>query len=463
MILSKDMKSIRYNWIFALLLIGIVLVSGCSQIKEDISEEVIKEPNENSPVSRPKIIQKEGLGDICTYEECDSYCRSFSRECEEYCADHQENALCQERFAFMNDETKPIKPHQPSKENCEGTKIKFDYAPVNLEKTLVLQPLGLMTGSHVTPIDHQYFQNFDNEIPDIEVYSPGDGFITSIQHMFGSYFDKNKEIEWADYRVVIQHTCTISSTYIHIDLLSDKIAAKAPEKGGYANVRIPVEAGEVIGYYASNVDYNLVDEEFTLSGFVVPEHYDAEPWKIHVPNTLEYFNEPVRIQLIGKSLRTAKPVSGKIDYDIDGKLVGNWFLEGTNGYAGADRRGYWKGHMAVAYDAYDPSRIVLSIGGYDGSDSKQFGVKGNKPDPADVGVGSLTKYELIEYDYYDSSGKFWDRKNLVKNLVTKSNENVIGVVLFELTEDRKLKMEFFSGKKASQVSGFGPDAKVYER
>ena len=45
----------------------------------------------------------------------------------------------------------------PAEDKCEKGKV-FGYPPVNLDKTLVVVPLGLMSGGHVTPIDHQYFQ-----------------------------------------------------------------------------------------------------------------------------------------------------------------------------------------------------------------------------------------------------------------------------------------------------------------
>ncbi len=342
---------------------------------------------------------------------------------------------------------------------CEGTNTKFDFAPVNLEETSVFLPLGLMTGSHVTPIDHHYFQNFNNEGYDIEIYSPGDGFITTIQHMPGA---KDGE----DYRVVIDHTCTISSIYIHLGTFSDKFKEYAPDGNNFDSVKIPVKAGELIGYYEKNVDYNLVDEEVTLKGFVTPEFYRGEKWKIHVPNTYEYFNEPVRTKLIEKSLRVIEPISGKIDYDVDGKLVGNWFLEGTDGYAGesTSMEKYWLGHLSIVYDAYDPERIVLSIAGYEGEDSKQFGVKGNSPDPADIGIeNGIIKYELVELDYIDSNGKPWDRKSLVKGLKTATNDMVVGTVLVQIIEQRKIKFETFPGKTASEVDGFTDNAKVYER
>jgi len=316
----------------------------------------------------------------------------FSGDFDSYEEDSKEGFGVEENFEEESNEQEKIN----TRKNCEGTKTKFDYSPVNLEKTLVFLPLGLMTGSHVTPIDHHYFQNFNNEEYDIEIYSPGKGHITSIGHMPGA---KNGE----DYRVVIEHTCTISSIYIHLGIFSERFKEYAPDNNGYTNVRIPVEAGELIGYYKTNVDYNLVDTEITLEGFVTPELYEGEPWKIHVPNTYEYFNEPVKSELIGKSLRTVEPISGKIDYDIDGKLVGNWFLEGTNGYAGQEgtqRGNYWTGHLSITYDAYDPERIVFSIPNYGGRDSEQLGVKGNSPDPATIGIlDGLIKFELVTFDY----------------------------------------------------------------
>jgi len=83
--------------------------------------------------------------------------------------------------------------------NCEGGYTTFDYPPVNLDKTELVVPLGLMTGGHVTPIDHMYFQDFSNTESDIEVYSPGDGIIKDMEFMFGSYFEGEEEIFWEDH------------------------------------------------------------------------------------------------------------------------------------------------------------------------------------------------------------------------------------------------------------------------
>ncbi len=409
-------------------------------------------------------IRSGNLGNLCSGEEnCRAFCLNNLGQCENYCRGNK-NELCKIIFSPKEEMTgeQNIEGTDTRKDECEGTKIKFDYPPVNLDKTKVMLPRGLMVGDHVTPVNHHYFQNFDNKEFNIEVYSPGKGYITDIAHM------PNAE-EGKDYHITIKYTCTISSYYIYVSNLPEKIKAYAPPTHGYRGVRIPVEAGELIGYYKNNIDFNLIDEEATLSGFVVPEHYAVEPSKIHiVPNTYEYFNEPVRSKLIEKSVRTAEPISGKIDYDIDGKLVGNWFLEGTNGYAGAvtetGQKGYWIGHLSFVYDYIDPQRIVISIAGYEGEDSRQFGVKGNSPNPVDVGIDDgLIKYELVEYDYITPSGSPWDRKSAAKGLKTASNEMVHGVVLVQMSENRKIRFEAFPGKTLSQVNGFTENAKIYER
>lgn len=340
----------------------------------------------------------------------------------------------------------------------ECTDILFEFPPVNLTKTKVIVPFGLMSGNHVTPVDHQYFQDFDNEKADIEVYSPANGHIRSIQHMAGN----NQGSEWDDFRLEIEHLCGISSTYIHIDVLSEKIMQYAPEKGDYKSVNILVNAGEIIGWYSQNVDYNLVDENFILTGFVIPKHYEAEQWKIHVPETYSYFSEPLREKMIEKSLRDKYPYSGKFDHDVDGRLVGNWFKQDTNGYAGFGWERYWKGHLSISPDYLDSDYFIVSIGDYDGKEA-QFGTKTNSPNPKNISKESgIIKYELVPYEYYINESR-WDRKSLAKGIKVKSGFDVHGVILLELIEDRILKVEIFPGKTAEDVNSFSKDVLIYER
>ncbi len=349
-------------------------------------------------------------------------------------------------------------------QGCVGSgTVNFTSAPRRLEDIEIIEPIGLINanGGHVTPTDHGYYyppnwnpQNNPSEFRD--VLSPADGTITTVQLVGGRQ---------GDYRLVIHHTCTFYTIYIHIYELSTKIAQAVGEMNVMTkNTNIPVSAGEIIGR-SNSFDFSVHDDNVILKGFIVPEHYNGEPWKIHTVDMFNYFVEPVKSQLLAKNIRQTEPRAGKIDYDVDGRLVGNWFVENTNWYSGltSQQGSYWKTHLSFAYDGIDPSLIIVSIGDFN-NESKQFAVKGNSPDPATVSMANgIVKYELVDIDYTNQeTGQSWNRLSYAKNLKAVGTNEVKGVALAELISDRKLKFEAFPGKIASEVSGF-LNPLIYER
>lgn len=318
-----------------------------------------------------------------------------------------------------------------------------------------------MTDSHVTPVDHHYFQNFLEPDREIEVYSPGAGRVVSIQH-FGSPVAENRAGLVDDFRIVIEHTCTISSIFIHIDQLVPKLAEHDPGIGNYGGIDVAVEEGELIGWFTENVDFNLVDLEYVTDGLINPATYGQEPWKVHVPDTFSYFTPALAARLEDLSLRTVEPRAGRFAYDIDGRLVGNWFADGTNGYAGTDPDRYWAGHLTFAYDYLDPSLIIVSIGTFEDR-SRQFAVAGDSPDPAAVSVDSgLVVYELVEWDYL-ADGRPWDRHSFTSGIEAVPGSHVAGVIVVEMVAERELLVEVIPGITADEVAGIGPEAMVYTR
>jgi hypothetical protein len=272
-------------------------------------------------------------------------------------------------------------------------------------------------------------------------------------------FKLAKNPELGDYRMVIDHTCTFHTIYIHLYWLPDKIREALDNSGK----SVQVKSGELIGKAAS-LDFSAHDDNIILPGLLVPEHYEGEPWKIHTVDPFDYFSEPLRSQLLKKNIRQEKPLGGKIDYDIDGKLVGNWFEENTGGYS-TNRHGYgyWETHLAITYDALDPGHIIASLGNFSG-EAKQFGVKENSPDPSSISVSSgLVKYELVRYQYLDDKGNGWNGQRYTPKLMAKNSDFVEGTILAQLISDRRLKFEAFPNKTASQVSGFTNSAAIYER
>ena len=351
---------------------------------------------------------------------------------------------------------------------CSGSgSVMFKTSPMNLEDVSMILPMGLMIGGHVTPIDHMYFSpiNFQSAPDTYDVYSIGKGVITQIG-LEGPPVEPNVKVS-NKYRLVIYYTCDFYAIYNLITSLSPRILSITGEIAPRSNIgtNIQVEDGELLGKIGGQtLDLSVNYDKVVLKGFIVPEHYERESWKIHTVDPLDYFTEPLRTQMLAKDVRQVEPRGGKIDYDIDGRLVGNWFVEGTNGYAGNNPSAYWDTHLSMVYDAIDPSFIVVSLGKFDG-ESKQFGVKGNAPDPATVSKESgIVKYELMVYHYFDGSGEMLNGMTTFKNdLKANVVGDVKGTVLFQLLEDRRLKVETFPGKTADQVGGFTSSAVVYER
>ncbi|MSQ40741.1 MAG: hypothetical protein EXR55_03595 [Dehalococcoidia bacterium] len=119
-------------------------------------------------------------------------------------------------------------------------------------------------------------------------------------------------------------------------------------------------------------------------------------------------------------------------------------------------------------DALDPTQWRFSIGNLDGS-ARQFGVKGNGPDPRNVTVETgLIKYELTYSEYYAVNDP--TRRGLGPggvrtgdNIASRNQDQVLGVVLLQMTGTRTLQCEVFPGKSAAEVNGFTVAVKSYER
>jgi len=345
---------------------------------------------------------------------------------------------------------------------CRGTGVvRYAALPMNIADVGRFVPMGAMTGDHVTPIDHQYLYLVDPNAgrTRYDVFAPFTGNIVLIQpRVKRAGAPGPAPVGSVEYRIVFEGSCTYWVYYDLVTQLEPRILAAG---GGdlranrSAYVRIPVRAGELIGKIGQigALDLGTVNAEVTLPGLLVPAHYVAEPWKIHSVDGLDYFDEPMRSQLNALNRRTALPRGGKIDYDIDGKAVGNWFLVGTNGFGGV--RGttagnaFWVGHLSLIYGHIDPALVVISMGMPDGS-SRQWPVKGNGPDPATVDASSgVVKYEVLQY-----------RGDSVR---MNANAPLDGVLLVQVLPGRQLRVQYFTGLDSSRVAGFDAAAKLYER
>jgi len=347
-----------------------------------------------------------------------------------------------------------------SNHQCEGTDKKMlTHLPMSYDDFAFVLPYGLMIDGHVTPIDHQYFSPtiFNSPRDSYPVYAMADAKIVSLEPRTT---DRGTE-----YRIVFSISCKLFYYYDLVTSLAPEIMTHWENtKDKHQTFTYQVKAGDEIGKIGGQtLDFAVWDMDKNLSGFVKPEHYISESWKVHTVDPLDYYTDDLRAKIISKYLRTTEPRSGKIDYDTDGKLVGTWFLQGTNFYNGLKREDYWVGHLSIAYDYLDPTSIVISTGDY-GGEALQFGVLNNVPDPKTIDFSTgMIKYELVQQDWVDSDGQKWDRATLKQGIKAKNPSIIQGVALFQLQSEGTLKAEFFPNQTASQADNFTQNAKIFER
>ncbi|MDP7525201.1 MAG: hypothetical protein QF713_02550, partial [Dehalococcoidales bacterium] len=178
--------------------------------------------------------------------------------------------------------------------------------PPDLIKEIL--PMGKMNpqSGHVTPTDHLYIHR---DVPLGEdsnyVVAPADGFIVDIQRFGQDHpLDRDNPLSPTvpDYRLTFMHSCTVFTIFIHLGEFAPAIAEKVGQislNGQWVDKPIEVKAGEPIAKFgATSLDWSVHDADTTLAGFVLPEHYESEPWKIHTVDPFQLYSEPIKSELL---------------------------------------------------------------------------------------------------------------------------------------------------------------------
>src|SRR3989344_408177 len=367
---------------------------------------------------------------------------------------------------------------------CEEKNPRFSYSPIDMDVIAIIEPQGELTdrtSGHITPGDHIGIQYPKTDGPH-KLYAMADGYIVRMERQpRSSLFGLSDDVE--NLHVYFEYSCSLLGSYVHVTKLTEEILSSSqrlkefytkPRPANTESIyeRIPVKAGQQIGEVQGFglLGMLTVDTEVTLSGFISPEIYEGEPWKIHAVAPFDYFNEPIRSQLIAKNARKEEPRGGKIDFDVPERLAGNWFLEGTDysgnqknqGYCGDYLCPYWDTHLAFVYDFVDHGQIRVSVG-YDAgiAENGPYGAKGNSPDPKDVSLSSgMVKYELVGLKDVDREFNIISQG---KPIHTEGSGEVVGTMLVQMREDDKIQVEVFPGKTASQTDSFTGKSMVYWR
>lgn len=356
-----------------------------------------------------------------------------------------------------------------SNQQCTGTaKPPLTTLPMASEDFAFILPYGLMVGGHVTPVDHQYFSPavFDSAPGAYPVYAMADSvphqIATRTHQGQGSYTSQTIP----DYRMVFSLSCRL---LYYFDLVTE-LAPGLEEQLKASNGRLSVKAGQLIGRIGNQtLDFAVWNIEKPLSNFLVPKHYDGEARKLYTADPLDYYDAATKAKALAKYVRSAAPVSGRIDFDQDNRLIGNWFQANadgsTAGYAGGAQNEYWVTHLAFAPHFLDPSRFIISIGNWPKPmGASQFIANEAGPDPAVVEPASgLVKYTLMRPEQ-QVQGQFWDGKSFpAGNINVVPTGTLKGCLLVQMLGAREIRAENFPDQACTTLSGFSTGAHKYVR
>ena len=339
-------------------------------------------------------------------------------------------------------------------------RIVLSNLPVDIDRVVNFQGIGNL---NVLPEDHGGFftpQEGWYQEPTVPVYAPADGKIFRVSQRWYPSFAPYGD----DFDLFMRVSTTITVGYAHMSALSDEILeAAGPAASGFegADVDIEVQAGQILGYVGTQgaLDWHLKDSAIQPSLLRQDRYPDG--WG-DAACYHEYYDEPLRGQLLAITERTVEPRCGKIDYDIAGRIIGNWFWEAEVPTPQAFND--YSTHLAIVYGQIEGDRVAISdgiairpesphLGDERYGAARVFWVKNNEPKPETIGVAEgLVKYEIMEAPPLAPIG---ERPPL--------DPTIKGVFLVQLIEPGRLKVERVMGKTADEVAGFSIAARIYVR
>ncbi len=261
--------------------------------------------------------------------------------------------------------------------------------------------------------------------------------------------------EYDDHLLVLKVSESIQVNYAHVTDFHPTLAAQLTDlpmdEDGH-DVEVLVQGGDTLGFVGPHgaMDFSITDFSLKLN-FLNPSRYPTnQTFAAHV---FDYVQEPILSQMLAITPRQLPPRAGKVDYDVEGRIVGNWFLEGTTSFI------QWSRQLAIVYDHIWGDRIFIADGspmrdvpGIEGPGRPDiWWVQGNAPLPETIGVGDgVVAYTLIHKRDLRDTGEFIDEHKLVQ-----------GVMLVEMIEVGRIRVEVFKG--VGTADAFTSAARVYVR
>ena len=251
--------------IFGLVLIAVILISGCvyqeeNQIQgadENIPEQ--KEAQEEGEQFRETIPlppQSVGLSNLCSgEEECISFCLNNREQCEEYCKGN-ENELCKLIFPQeQKGQTERLPEMKPILKNL-GIKIEPWDKTTNRAGDFLFENKNYVDNKIFTEFAHKIVNDMGEKLlPEIgfnvpvgtKVVSPIDGVITDVKFYEPSqdYLFSIKTDESSPWMVGFEHVYNVRMKVGDKVLVGQELAEVSPSYGRteFGNVEINVWTG----------------------------------------------------------------------------------------------------------------------------------------------------------------------------------------------------------------------------
>jgi hypothetical protein len=300
---------------------------------------------------------------------------------------------------------------------CGGGGASSPAAPAEIERPFSFKaslvdpalvdfilPLGnLNPPGHTLPTDHIYFYVgfLRPEIRGVPVFAPGDGVVQIILRSAAP-----------DVKLFVR----VNSTFMYY---VDHVVLDPAIREGAS-----LTAGQLLGTSSTGgfgVDLGVINAGLTHF-FVTPARYPSDT--LHADAPLKYYEEPLKSQLYAMVRRDGVDKDGRVDFDVAGRLQGNWFHESLPVSESANSSG-WTRHLAFVFDNVQPSRPRVSIGGTL-SMTGVFGIDG-----ADPAFDSVTPDSgLVRYRLHRSGG-----------LGFPEDPQILGTLLVQLIDATHLRVE----------------------
>lgn len=328
--------------------------------------------------------------------------------------------------------------------------VFFEHLPVDLAGVTQFVPMG---EANVLPKDHGGFPLKSFALPaTVPVYAVRSGVI--ILSGRGTRTVENPSSPWHgqsydDYQLRLQISKNVIVNYAHVSAINFNVLPAlqnlvADETGH--NVEAVVESGDILGWIGPHpaMDFSVTDRSLSLN-LLNPSRYPGD--YIYAADIYHYLKTPLLEQMISAAARDAPPWGGKIDYDIKGRIAGNWFLTGTSSFT------QWSRQLAIVYDHLKTDRIFISDGspmqdvpGIQGPGRPDiWWVKGNTPRPENIGLSDgIIKYTLI-----------------LPGPQAEETKPVQGVMLVQMVSEESIRVQIFRG--TTSPTSFTSGAKIYER